>query len=205
MLNVSIQKKLSNFILDVSFQARNETVVLFGPSGSGKTTILNIIAGLTSPDNGEITLDGRALYKNKKVNVPIQHRKTGYVFQDYALFPHMKVQKNILFGTEDTKLAEELMYSLKISHLSLKYPHEISGGEKQRVALARCLAAQPSVLLLDEPFSSLDEQTKEDSHHALLTVTSSWNIPVILVTHDKQEAEKLGDRILPIHNGRLGV
>ncbi|MFC7319951.1 ATP-binding cassette domain-containing protein [Halobacillus campisalis] len=203
MLFVSIQKKLSHFQLQAAFQIKSETVILFGPSGSGKTTILNCIAGLTDPDTGEISLDDTILFKSKKNKLPIQKRQVGYVFQDYALFPHMTVRKNIEYGAYDSLVTQQLLNLLRIHHLADKYPRQISGGEKQRVALARALATKPGVLLLDEPFSSLDEETKNECYHHLNRLKKEWKIPILLVTHDKQEAKKLGDRILSIREGKL--
>ncbi|MCP3026885.1 ATP-binding cassette domain-containing protein [Halobacillus sp. A5] len=203
MLNVQLEKKLSHFNLDITFQVNNETVILFGPSGSGKTTILNCIAGLSVPDQGNISLNNNLLTRNKQTLVPTQRRKTGYVFQDYALFPHKTIGDNIRYGSQDKLLIQHLLRILKIDHLVSKYPHQISGGEKQRTALARALAAKPSVLLLDEPFSSLDEKTKYNCQQELLRLKKEWMIPVVLVTHDRSEAEQLGDRILSLEKGKI--
>ncbi|MYL61008.1 ATP-binding cassette domain-containing protein, partial [Virgibacillus halodenitrificans] len=158
MLHINVHKKLSHFKLEVNFSVGNEIVILFGASGSGKTTILNCVAGLIKPDAGEITLQGRTLY-DTFVTVPTPKRNIGYLFQDYALFPHMTVFKNIRYGAKSDVLAKQLMKELAIDHLSEQYPLYISGGEKQRVALARALATEPEALLLDEPFSALDEAT----------------------------------------------
>ncbi|UOQ95552.1 ATP-binding cassette domain-containing protein [Halobacillus shinanisalinarum] len=205
MLSVMIKKKLSNFTLDISLQVGNETVVLFGPSGSGKTTILNCIAGLTHPDEGKIKLNDQTLFHTKSKPIPVQKRKIGYLFQDYALFPHMTVYKNITYGATDLELVDKLVDVVGIKHLLNKYPRQISGGEKQRTALARALATHPDLLLLDEPFSSLDQETKEQCHQELLRLRELWQIPIILVTHDKEEARKLADRILPIKDGHLSM
>lgn len=203
MLTVHIQKNLKHFELNVRFEVKNEVVVLFGSSGSGKTTILNCIAGLSKPNAGLIELNNETLYQTKIVHVPVQRRHIGYLFQDYALFPHMTVWKNISYGMKNEHFAEQLMKELNISHLIKQYPHEISGGEKQRVALTRALATQPAALLLDEPFSALDDETREKSHEELLRIHKLWKIPIILVTHNKSEARKLADRMLFIHEGRL--
>ncbi|WP_431802098.1 sulfate/molybdate ABC transporter ATP-binding protein [Halobacillus andaensis] len=203
MLQVQISKKLSHFSLDVSFKVTDETVILFGPSGSGKTTILNCIAGLSVPDQGEILLNDTVLTKNHRSLVPAQKRRTGYVFQDYALFPHKTIVDNIRYGADDEYLVHHLLQMLNIHHLRSHYPQQISGGEKQRAALARALAAKPSVLLLDEPFSSLDETTKHHCQQELIRLKEEWKIPIILVTHDQKEAKQLGDRILQIEKGKL--
>lgn len=203
MLVVDIQKQLSHFELNVNFSVANEIVVLFGPSGSGKTTILNCIAGISKPTSGIIQLHDTILFQHKKVFVPIQKRNIGYVFQDYALFPHMTVWKNIAYGMKNESFAKELMKELRIDHLRDSYPSEISGGEKQRVAIARAIATEPDALLLDEPFSALDEQTRLKGHEELLRIHKHWRIPIILVTHHNEEAKKLGDRILYLHEGKI--
>ncbi|WP_079529069.1 ATP-binding cassette domain-containing protein [Halobacillus hunanensis] len=203
MLSLTIKKKLPHFTLNASFQAGNETVVMYGPSGSGKTTILNCIAGLTHPNEGEIKLNNRFLFHTNRNPLPVQKRKIGYLFQDYALFPHMTVYKNISYGATDDQLVNKLLEVVGIKHLTSKYPRQISGGEKQRVALARALATEPDLLLLDEPFSSLDQETKNQCYQELLRLRKLWEIPIILVTHDWEEAKKLADRILPIESGEL--
>ncbi|GKV57512.1 ABC transporter [Sporosarcina sp. NCCP-2222] len=209
MLDVQIHKKLSHFELDVTFTADHEIVVLFGPSGSGKTTILNCLAGLEQPDKGCIHLGDSLLYGEGK-SVPAQQRKVGYLFQDYALFPHMTVEKNIWYGVpkkdrpNKIDVIQQLLDVLRIHHLIKKYPHQISGGEKQRVALARALATEPSLLLLDEPLSALDEETRLQCQDELLRLHQLWEgVPFLIVTHNRQEARKLGDRILHLNNGQL--
>jgi molybdate transport system ATP-binding protein len=192
MLSVTMTKKLKNYSLDVSFQVHNEIVVLFGPSGAGKTTILNGIAGITHPDQGFLQLNDRVLFQTKKKALPIQKRRIGYLFQDYALFPHMTVKKNIHYGMKEEDLVDQLVDVVGIHHLLDSYPHQISGGEKQRVALVRALATKPEALLLDEPFSALDEKTRMECQDELLRLHAAWNIPVIMVTHNEKEAEKLG-------------
>lgn len=203
MLSVNIQKQLSHFELKVEFRVGKEIVVLFGPSGSGKTTILNCIAGLSKPDQGEIHLNGTTFFKNGKTAIPTQAREIGYLFQDYALFPHMTVWKNIAYGMKTERFATQLMDELQIKHLKDAYPYNISGGEKQRVAIARALATEPKALLLDEPFSALDDDTRIIGHTELLRIHERWKIPIILVTHNLDEAKKLADRILYINKGRL--
>ncbi|OCA80819.1 ATP-binding cassette domain-containing protein [Pseudobacillus wudalianchiensis] len=209
MLKVQIRKKLSHFTLDVSWEMDNEILVLFGPSGSGKTTILNSMAGLTHPDSGFITLNGRAFFHTQHKPLSPQKRNIGYLFQDYALFPHMTVEKNIHYGVKKKAAnhssfrIEQLLSVLGIGHLLKKYPHQISGGEKQRVALARALATEPSFLLLDEPLSALDQETRIECQNELLRLHQIWRIPFIIVTHDMNEAEKLGDTILFLEKGKI--
>ncbi|KQL49133.1 ABC transporter [Brevibacillus choshinensis] len=205
MLTVSIQKHLPDFVLDVSFSVQQEIVVLFGPSGSGKTTILNSIAGLIHPDGGKITLGDQLFYEHGKKPMPIQKRKIGYLFQDYALFPHMTVEGNIGYGMKSGHEIglEALLATVGIDHLLEKYPHQLSGGQKQRVALVRALATEPDILLLDEPLSALDADTRRQCQDELLRIHSMWNIPFLLVTHDRDEAEKLADTILIMENGKI--
>lgn len=208
MLEVKIKKKLQHFMLDVEFKAGNEIIVLFGPSGSGKTTILNNVAGLSHPDSGNIKLYDTVFFHSNKSLLPVQNRRIGYLFQDYALFPHMTVKKNILYGVKKMEqhahaMIESIIDSLGIHHLLTKYPGQISGGEKQRVALARALATEPRLLMLDEPFSALDEKTRLQCHEQLLMLHKQWNIPVLLVTHNLEEAKKLGNRVLFIEKGQF--
>lgn len=203
MLTVNIKKQLTHFLLDVQFTVKQEIVALFGPSGSGKTTILNCISGITSPDQGLIRLNDELLFDYQTVHVPIQKRQIGYLFQDYALFPHLTVWKNIKYGTKNETFAKQLMKDLRIAHLQHEYPRNISGGEKQRVALARALATEPKVLLLDEPFSALDELTRTKAQQELLKIHEHWNIPTIIVTHDHHEAQRLANRILYLRDGQL--
>lgn len=203
MLHVAIRKQLAHFELNVEFTLNKEIAVLFGPSGSGKTTILNSIAGLVKPDQGVIQLNGDSIYESPGKSVPIQKRGIGYLFQDYALFPHLTVWKNIKYGMKNERFAKQLMTELKIAHLADQYPLSISGGEKQRVALARAFATEPKLLLLDEPFSALDDATREVSHEQLLRLHEKWKIPIIMVTHSREEAEKIGDHILNLDKGRI--
>lgn len=190
-------------MLDVQFHIKQEIAVLYGPSGAGKTTILNAVAGLIKPDAGYIKLNNRSLSQGGKSFVPVQKRKVGYVFQQYALFPHMTVWENIQYGMKRESFAKEMMQTLQISHLKKAFPHEISGGEKQRTALIRALATQPELLLLDEPFSALDERTKAVSYEQLLHLHEMWHIPIILVTHNQQEVATLADQVFYLNEGEI--
>lgn len=209
MLSVEIQIPLKHFRLSADFSLKNEFVTLVGKSGSGKTTILNAIAGLIKPEFGEISINEKVVFSDKGVSVPTQKRNIGYVFQDYALFPHMTVEKNIFYGvtkskrSKVTKHVDNLLNLLDIKHLINRLPMNLSGGEKQRVALIRALANRPHALLLDEPFSALDNETRIEARHALLQLKHEWDIPVIMVTHDLNEAETLGDRQFEMKNGLL--
>ena len=209
ILDVDIQKKLEFFELDIKFTVGNGLLAIQGMSGSGKTTILNCISGIKTADKGHIRLNNKILFSsNDNINMKIKDRNVGYVFQNYALFPHMTVRENILFGVNKkyTDYEKELSYILdmmKIRHIMDKYPSEISGGEKQRVAFARAMIIRPDILLLDEPFSALDEDLKEDIYKDLLNIKKSQNIPIILITHNKNEAKILADKIIYIHNGKI--
>lgn len=203
MLSVQMIKKLSHFTIDVEFQIKNEIGILFGPSGSGKTTILNGIAGLTQPDKGMISNNGIVFFSRNLKPIPVQRRNIGYLFQDYALFPHMTVEKNISYGMKNKLLTKKIIDVLRIHHLLHKYPREISGGEKQRVALTRALATEPCLLLLDEPFSALDYETRQQCHGELIRLQELWSIPILMVTHDREEAKKIGDKILYLKEGKI--
>lgn len=209
MLDVDIQKKLEFFELDIKFTVGNGLLAIQGMSGSGKTTILNCISGIKTADKGHIRLNNKIFFSsNDNINMKIKDRNVGYVFQNYALFPHMTVRENILFGVNKkyTDYEKELSYisdMMKIRHLMDKYPSEISGGEKQRVAFSRAMIIRPDILLLDEPFSALDEDLKEDIYKDLLNIKKSQNIPIILITHNKNEAKILADKIIYIHNGKI--
>lgn len=186
-------------------------MVLWGPSGAGKTTVLQCLAGLQSPSSGLIKLNGRVLYSSgPKTDVPTRLRNVGYLFQDYALFPHMTVRDNVLYGVKcgrqsdwgTTKGLAELLNSFGVGHLTHRYPRQLSGGERQRVALARALAAKPQLLLLDEPFSALDRKTKISLRKELKRIHQNWKIPFILVTHDEEDAGFLGEKTILLENGK---
>jgi molybdate transport system ATP-binding protein len=206
MLEVSFCKQLPDLTIELHFSVNNNILVLFGSSGCGKTTSLRCIAGLERPDGGYIKLNGQIFY-DRHTFIPPRDRGIGYMFQDYALFPHMDVRKNILYGVpknsrDAENLFHELIALLKIRHLIHRSVTQLSGGEKQRVALARALMARPKLLLLDEPLSALDIDTRLELQDELRNMQALWKIPFILVTHDREEAKKLGDTILFIHQGR---
>lgn len=209
LLEVNIQKKLKFFDLDVSFKLQKGLLAIQGLSGSGKTTTLDCISGIKTPDTGYIILNGKYLYSSKhNINIPIRKRKVGYVFQSYALFPNMTVEKNIFFGIDKKdeqakEYALELAKKLKIEHLLDRFPSDISGGEKQRVAFARALSVRPEILLMDEPFSALDEDLKEKLYEDFIDFKSKENIPMILITHNRYEANKLADNIIHFENGKI--
>jgi molybdate transport system ATP-binding protein len=204
-----VSARRRHFNLDVHFRSPYGVTVIFGPSGSGKTTVLQCIAGLVPPDSGSISVAGEPFYDStRNLDNPAQHRRVGYVFQDLALFPHMSVARNIGFGirvngTEKPRLISNVLERFRIVGLAQHRPAEISGGEKQRVALARALVTQPRLLLLDEPFSALDDELK----HGIISDLKRWladnPIPVLFVTHDREEARALGDRVVLFKDGKI--
>ena len=181
-----------------------ERVAILGPSGCGKSTLLRLIAGLERPTEGEIKIKGIEV-SSKEILVPPEKRNVGLVVQDKALFPHLSVYANICFGIRKNKtkddIASELLNLFKIEELKNKYPHEISGGEQQRVALARSLATNPDVLMLDEPFSALDKELKQNIYSEISAVFSEKKSTILLVTHDQNEAELMTERRLIMEKG----
>ena len=202
MLECNIEKKLNHFILNVDFTVENEILCIMGESGSGKTSILNSIAGLLTPDRGEIILDDNILFSDK-INLKPQERKIGYVFQDYALFPNMSVKDNIFFMNPDINYTKLLIEKLGIEYLLGNFPNTLSGGEKQKVSIVRALANKPRLLLMDEPFSSIDEKFKNKFYEELIEIKKSLDIPIIMVTHNRVEAEILSDRLIFIDKGKI--
>lgn len=209
MLEVQIYKKLAEFDLDVSFQVNDNILGLMGASGSGKSMTLKCIAGIETPDQGRIVLNDRVLFDSeKKINVPIQKRNVGYMFQSYALFPNMNVYENISVGLRARKVkdvdivVQKVMQQFRVFELASRYPKQLSGGQRQRVALARLMAYEPDVLLLDEPFNALDEDLKED---LLRELKSELQIskPVIFVSHNKEEVNELCDFKYKIKQGEI--
>ncbi len=209
-LSVNLVKKVRGFTLDVQWEVEDGMAVLFGFSGAGKSMTLQLIAGLMEPDSGSIHLNGNTLFDSAmKVNLSPQRRPFGYVFQDLALFPHMTVRDNILYGArglcrEERKArVEEMVGLFRLEGLERSFPAEISGGQKQRVALARALMGKPGALLLDEPFSALDNPIRLEMRRLLKDIRKEFNIPVILVTHDIIEAYSMADRIIVYAGGRV--
>jgi len=209
-LSVEITKRLPEFTLDVAWSAGDGVAVLFGPSGAGKTLTLQCLAGLIRPDAGRIVVDDRVLFDSATgVDLPPQHRRVGYVFQGYALFPHLTVAQNVAFGLRDRPRAErlaraaEVMERLGLGGLEHRRPGELSGGQRQRVALGRALAIDPALLLLDEPLSALDAPLRRSLRDELRTILRGWGTAAVLVTHDFTEAYQLADRIVIYQGGRV--
>ena len=222
VLALQIRKRFSNpgrdFLLDIAFASKAGITILFGPSGAGKSTLLDCIAGLTIPDSGRIAIGGRVLFDStERTNLPVQSRRLGYVFQDLALFPHLTVGKNVEYGlaginaviniskdqSARRKKSDAILESFRIPHLRERRPGEISGGERQRVALARALVTDPCVLLLDEPLAALDAATKSKIIDDLRAWNAAHGIPILYITHNREEVFALGDRVLVLEDGRI--
>jgi molybdate transport system ATP-binding protein len=209
-LEVRLVKRLPGFTLDVAWAAGDGVAVLFGPSGAGKTLTLQCLAGLLPPDDGRVTVDGRVFFDRAAgVDLPPQRRRIGYVFQGYALFPHLSVADNVGFGLRHRPRAAraarvtEVLDRLGLSELAGRAPHELSGGQRQRVALGRALAIDPALLLLDEPLSALDAPLRRALRDDLRAVLADWRTAAVVVTHDFTEAYRLGDRIVVYDAGRV--
>ena len=209
-LSVKLKKVVNGFSLDAEWTIGNELAVLFGYSGAGKSLTLQMIAGLISPDHGFIHLNERTFFDSASgKNLPPQERSCGYVFQDLALFPHMTIRENILYGAHGLskvyreQQAANMLEKFRITGLENKYPSEISGGQKQRVALARALIRRPDVLLLDEPFSALDNPLRAEMQNFLKEIRREFPIPIVFVTHDILEAYSLADKIIIYANGSV--
>lgn len=189
--------------------APGELVALVGPSGSGKTTILRAIAGLVSPDEGEIHCNGSCWYDSRRgIELAPQRRRVGLVFQEYALFPHLTVMQHLTLAMQDVRgrqrveQGRQILEQVRLAGLEKRRPHQLSGGQRQRVAVARALARDPAVLLLDEPFSAVDQMTRRRLQRELAALRERLDIPVLLVTHDLDEASALADRMVILHDGR---
>jgi molybdate transport system ATP-binding protein len=210
-LSVGIAARLSpQFALDVTFTAPPGITILFGASGSGKTTVLRAVAGLTRPDTGHIWVGDRALFDAATgIDVPVQQRRVGYVFQQLALFPHMSIADNIQYGLhglpqdERQRRVSAIAESFHITGVLTRRPGHTSGGERQRAALARALVTEPSLLLLDEPLSALDLPIQSRIIEDLRRWNEAHRIPVLYVTHAHREVFALGERVVVLENGRV--
>ena len=209
-LEVAIRKQLDGFTLDVEWSAGDGVAALFGPSGAGKTLTLQCLAGLVRPDAGRIVMGDDVLFDAAAgIDVAPQRRRVGYVFQGYALFPHLTVRGNVGFGLRGRARAgrrrreEEVLARLGLEPYAERYPRELSGGQRQRVALGRALATDPALLLLDEPLSALDLPLRQALRDELGAILADWGIAAVLVTHDLTEAYRLGDRIVVYEEGRV--
>ncbi|HEV2857274.1 MAG TPA: ATP-binding cassette domain-containing protein [Solirubrobacterales bacterium] len=209
-LQVAAQMPMREFDLALEIAVEpGERLALAGPSGAGKTTLLRIAAGLLRPPSGRVTI-GEEVWLDTAAGreVPAEHRRCGVVFQDYALFPSLSAWRNVAFGMEGPRRqrrgqAMELLDRFGIGALADAHPGSLSGGERQRVALARALAIEPRALLLDEPLAALDPTSRRAAQHELQVLLDELRIPVLLVTHSREEAELLADRIATVDRGRI--
>ena len=199
------------FQLRMRLDVGEEILVLFGPSGAGKTMTLQVIAGLATPDEGEVVVDGRVLFRRGRpgnsVNLPARSREVGYVFQEYALFPHLTARENIAYPLwrhrDARRRVQALLDQMRLEHVADRRPAELSGGQRQRVALARALAREPRVLLLDEPFSALDPGLRERLIDELRTLQRERRLVLVCVTHDLEDALDLGDHLAVVREGQV--
>lgn len=206
-LFVDIKKKLKGFSLDVSFETNGEYLGILGSSGSGKSMTLKCIAGIETPDEGRIVLNGKVLFdSHRKINLKPQDRHIGYLFQNYALFPNMTVEENIGIGLLTSKIEKErrvseIIKKFHLQGLEKKYPNQLSGGQQQRVAMARCIIYKPDILMLDEPFSALDSHLKEKLQSEVLEFLKLYDGEVLMVTHSRDEVYKFCNNIVIIDKG----
>lgn len=209
MLYARIKKKFGDFLLDVEFETNEETLALLGASGCGKSMTLKCIAGIENPDEGQIVLNDRILFDStKKINLPSRNRKVGLLFQNYALFPNMTLEENISIGVPKnhpykSKIIKEKIKTFSLEGLENNYPHQLSGGQQQRVALARMLVNEPEILMLDEPFSALDEHLRWQMEQELIDILRKHNDSALYVSHNKDEVYRICDRIAVLNNGKI--
>lgn len=208
-ISVEIHKKLNTFNLDISFRSTSRRIGILGASGCGKSMTLKSIAGIETPDEGKITVEGRTLFGRKeKVNLKPQKRNVGYLFQNYALFPTMTVEKNIAAGLkgsrqENARRVRQMVEKFQLGGLEKQFPGQLSGGQQQRTALARIMAYEPDVILLDEPFSALDMYLKDQLQRELIEMLEDYQGTVILVSHDRDEVYRFSEELLIIDQGRI--
>jgi molybdate transport system ATP-binding protein len=210
MLSVDVEKRLGEFLIAAKFETAGGATALFGPSGAGKTSLVNMIAGLVTPDRGRIALDGDVLFdRAARVNVPTHRRRIGYVFQEGRLFPHLTVARNLDYGRwmsglpDDPAERERIVALLNIGALLHRRPGHLSGGERQRVAFGRALLTKPRLLLLDEPLASLDRARKLEILPYLARLRDEAKVPMIYVSHQAGEIQRLASQVVRIEDGRV--
>jgi molybdate transport system ATP-binding protein len=216
--DVAIHKQLGHaghrFVLDVAFRSDARRLVLFGRSGMGKTLTLKAIAGLSKPDAGHVRLDGDLLFDaGRAIDLPPQRRNMAYLFQEYALFPHLTVLQNVAFGLRpgwrnpsrrfEHESVARWLQAFELEPQARRYPHELSGGQRQRTALARALVSNPRALLLDEPFAALDAQLRSKLRDQLSELQRGLGIPMILITHDPADVQAFADEVIHLDGGRV--
>lgn len=218
MIDLVIQKTLTSaarvFSLDIAVRSDSRRVVLYGPSGAGKSLTMRAIAGLMTPDRGRIVLNGRTLFNHADgINLSTQERRVGYLFQDYALFNYLTVAQNIGFGLkrgwfnpsrrQHDPRVQQWIETFELEAVAANYPTQISGGQRQRVALARALIAEPSMLLLDEPFAALDPALRTRMRSELSALQRRLDVPMLMITHDPADVEIFGDHVFELRDGRV--
>ena len=208
-LHIDITKNLSSFNLDVSMESKGGIIGFLGASGSGKSMTLKCIAGLEKPSKGKIVINDKVLFDSQeKINIKTRDRKVGFLFQNYALFPHMTIKDNIEIGLdkiskdEKSKLSSNYIKKFGLEGLEKRYPWQLSGGQQQRVALARALITSPDILLLDEPFSALDNHLRASMERELVELLKDYEGTVVFVTHDIAEAYRVCDKIIVFDGGK---
>ncbi|UCF23145.1 MAG: sulfate/molybdate ABC transporter ATP-binding protein [Ralstonia sp.] len=217
-LDITVQKTLTSaarvFSLDIALHSESRRVVLYGPSGAGKSLTLRAIAGLMTPERGRIVLNGQTLFDHaERINLTTQTRRVGYLFQDYALFNHLTVAQNIAFGLKRGWLnpprrlrdprVQQWIDTFELGPVAANYPSQISGGQRQRLALARALIGEPSMLLLDEPFAALDPALRTRMRSELSALQQRLDVPMLMITHDPADVEIFGDHVFELRDGRV--
>lgn len=208
MLQISVQQQLGEFNLAVEMTTNQGVTAIFGKSGAGKSSLINLIAGLSTPNQGKIVLNQRVLFDSENhINLPPEKRRVGYVFQEPRLFPHYRVEANLNYGNKRSNSAKfsYITQLLGIEHLLHRYPNSLSGGEKQRVAIGRALLSEPDILLMDEPLSALDLPRKKELLDYLSQLAETLAIPILYVSHSLEEVVRLADQLLLLENGKVAA
>ncbi|MDO5690229.1 MAG: ATP-binding cassette domain-containing protein [Tissierellia bacterium] len=209
-MKIDLNRKIGGFQLDLSFISSKRIVSVLGASGSGKSMTLKCVSGLVKPDRGVVHVDDSIYFDSEKgINLPTRERRIGFLFQNYALFPHMSAIENIKFGIREGKhkeqIAERMLKDFYLEDLGDRYPSQLSGGQKQRVALARILATDPSLILLDEPFSALDGALRRRMEDEIIGKIREFDIPILFVSHDRNETYRISEDVLILNHGQMEV
>jgi molybdate transport system ATP-binding protein len=217
-LDVQIRKTLAAqdrvFRLDVEFRSEKNLIVIFGPSGAGKSVTIQTVAGLLTPDQGRVVLNERTLFDaDARINLPARERNVGFVFQDYALFPHLTVAENVGFSIQESRSRKngnavdarlkDCLTKFDLAELFSSYPRQLSGGQRQRVALARALIRKPDILLLDEPFAALDPLLRDRMREELIRTQKEFGVPMVIITHDPVDAEIFAEDLIILDGGKV--